>query len=342
MANVRIVDRGIAQAHLSALWAAVVLTAAITGPAVNVHAGGPGRAASDPTTGLVACFVSILPQAYFVERIGAEHVQVDVMVGPGQSPATYEPTAKQLARLAEANIYFSIGVPFEQALLPRIERSFENVTIVDTGMEISFSTAAGGSGHARKTDTDGHDGGDDHDHGSLDPHVWLSPRLAKTIAVNIRNALTNADPAHKTEYRDNCAELTADLDELHGKITAMMAPAKGGRFYVFHPAYGHFAAEYGVEQIAVETEGATPGPKHLAKIIEQAEADNVRVLFVQPQFSKNTADMIAKAIGADVAILDPLARDYPSNLLEIARRVSAAITAARGSANTNGTSQQDQ
>jgi zinc transport system substrate-binding protein len=333
MANVRIVDSEAAARIAIALWVVTVLTcvsapwtvAAVTGErserSESGESGESAKPGNNPSAHAITCFVSILPQAYFVEQIGGERVNVSVMVGPGQSPATYEPTAKQLTGLAGARIYFSIGVPFEEALLSRIERNFEHVTIVDTRAGIETTQSPDDEVEEKKTPAGDHN----HHHSSFDPHVWLSPRLAKTIAVNIRDALVTADPAQREAYDDNYRALVDDLNKLDREVTALLAQVKGGRFYVFHPAYGHFAAEYGLVQVAVEIEGATPGPKHLANIIERAEADNVRVLFVQPQFSKNTVDMIAKAIGAKVVPLDPLAPDYPVNLLEIARSISDAL-----------------
>ncbi|MEJ2722651.1 MAG: zinc ABC transporter substrate-binding protein [bacterium] len=321
---------------ITALVLTAVLIALLAGAPVTAGVNGTARAQltadavmtpgeTDPPSGTVSgrltCFVSILPLAYFAEQIGGNHVTIEVMVGPGQSPATYEPTAKQLSRLADARIFFSIGVPFEASILPRIKKDFKNVTIVDARSGIVPMEMSDGRDVGAKP------AGGIHDHGrsGLDPHVWLSPRLAKTIAANIRDGLAAADPVHGSAYNANCDTLLAMLDELDRRIAAMMAPFKGRRFYVFHPAYGYFAAEYGLEQVAIELEGATPGPKHLAEVIDQAKADHVRVLFVQPQFSKNTAQMIADAIGAKIVTLDPLARDYPVNMLDIADRIAEAL-----------------
>jgi len=258
----------------------------------------------------VSCFVSILPQQYFVERIGAAYVDVHVMVGPGQSPASYEPTSKQLTQLAGARAYFAIGVPFEKSLLGRIWRNFDDVEVVDTRKGITLAPMAGGGGHG---------------HESLDPHVWLSPRLAAILAHNVRDALVRIDPAHGDEYDANFDALAADLHRLDREIAELLAPFAGGRFYAFHPAYGYFAREYGLVQVAVEFEGASPGPRHLATVIEQAEVDGVEVLFVQPQFSQRAARTVAHETGAAVVPLDPLAPDYVDNLRDIAEKIAAAL-----------------
>ncbi|MEW5817392.1 MAG: zinc ABC transporter substrate-binding protein, partial [Spirochaetota bacterium] len=128
-----------------------------------VYAGGKGEVKSEPPASTIHAFVSILPQVYFVERIGGERVKVQELVGPGREPHTYEPTPGQMAALSQAKVYFRIGVAFEKALMPRIQNSMKNLTIVDTNKGIKY----------RKSDAQSHAGEGD------DPHIWMSPLLAK-------------------------------------------------------------------------------------------------------------------------------------------------------------------
>jgi zinc transport system substrate-binding protein len=274
-----------------------------------------GCAGSTPgTDGRLQAFVSILPEAFFVERIGGDHVSVEVLVGPGQSPHSYEPTPRQLTRLAGARVFFAIGVPFEKALLARIKRSFPGVEVVDTRAGIELREA------------EEHDGHDD-DAGGPDPHVWLNPRNARLIAASIRDALVRLDPAHAADYRANFDALAAQLDALDARLAKALAPLAGRRFYVFHPAFGYFGQAYGLTQVAVETGGREPSPRELAALIESAKADGVRVIFVQPQFSKSSAEAVARAIGGVVAPVDPLAKDYIANLERLAAALSDALGA---------------
>jgi zinc transport system substrate-binding protein len=261
------------------------------------------------------CFVSIEPQAYFVNRIAGDHVAVHVMVGRGQSPATYEPSPKQLARLATSRAYFAIRVPFEASLLGRIQRNFKDVEIIDTltGIETIETSGHGGEGHI-------------HHAAVLDPHAWLSPRLTKTMAENIRDALVRLMPSLSDVLHGNCDVFIAELDALDAEIAAMLAPHAGKTFYVFHPSYGYFAREYGLVQVAVESDGAAPGPKHLAAMIERAKADRVNAVFVQPQFSKKAAETVAMAVGGEVVVLDPLAYDYMETMRDIAHKIAVSLS----------------
>ncbi|NIM20179.1 MAG: zinc ABC transporter solute-binding protein [Candidatus Latescibacteria bacterium] len=285
-------------------------------------------------SGKLNVYASILPLAFFVERIGRNHLEIHVMVGPGQSPATYEPTSKQLVQLAQSHVFFSIGVPFEKQLLPRIRKSFQTVDIVSTqaGIELMpVSTNVAGVQEIKNVELSGpqHLNAAAHTHshseGELDPHIWLNPRLAATIARNILEALIRIDPSHSAEYTNNHRTLMTDLEELDRKITEMLAPLEGEEFYVFHPAYGYFAEAYGLVQVSIERGGTSPGLKHLVDLIEKAKARKVRAIFIQPQFSKKSAETIADEIGADVVVMDPLSRDYLTNMKEMAVKIRKAI-----------------
>ncbi len=268
--------------------------------------------------------VSILPQAEFVERIGGDRVQVGVLVPPGQGPATYEPTARQMTELAEARIFFSIGVAFENAFLPSIERTLPELEIVDTREGITLRTM---------TALHHHEGEDDHqhdehahDHAGGDPHIWLAPELVQQQARTIAAALIAADPGHRNVYETNLDSYLADLQELDSHLRETLAPLRGKTLLVYHPAWGYFADAYGLRQEAIEIEGKEPTGQQLARIIEHARTEDVKVIFVQAQYSRNLAEAVAEAVGGSVVVIDPLARDHLANLKRVASEVGAALS----------------
>jgi len=283
--------------------------------------------------------VSILPQAHFVERVGGERVRVIVLVGPGQSPHAYEPTPKQVAELAGARAYFTIGVEFERGILPRLRSSFPKLRIVDTRAGVPLRTMTGAETSAECDH--GHDHGH-HDHqGTPDPHIWLSPRLVRIQAQTIADALADLDPPGAETYRRNLAAFQADMDRLHDRLETALAGLKGREVFVFHPAFGYFLDEFGLRQIPVEIEGKEPTARQLATVIERAKAAGVRVIFVQPQFSRKSAEAVAEAIGGVVVPLDPLARDFTANLEDIAAKIQAKF-APPAAAAEGGTRPKDQ
>lgn len=264
-------------------------------------------------------FVSVLPQAYFAERIGGKFVSVGVLVGPGRDPHTFEPTAEQMARLARARIYFRLEMPFEDTLCTRLASINVNLLIVDTLKEIQGQVPQ--AYHENHQDHGDHHTGE----GEIDPHVWLSPRLAKVLARTMCEHMCKADPGNEQSYRNNLQQLQADLTRLDEKIATALEPLRGRTFYVFHPAFGHFAQAYGLKQRAVEAGGKSPTAKDIKTLIDQAQAEGVKIIFVQPQFSQTAAKTIASQIGGVVVPIDPLAKNYISNLQDMAEKIQAAL-----------------
>lgn len=298
-------------------WAGVVMVAAL-----GVVVCGCPREAGDAPEGRppaeaaeVSVCVSIPPQAFFVERIGGERVAVEVLVGPGQSPATYEPTPAQMSTLDGADVFFRIGVPFEDALMERISASMPDLHMVDLRQGIELKPI--GDGEAEHAD---------HTHGRLDPHTWLDPDLAAVQAQTIQEELARLDPAGAETYRDNLDALLAELSGVDSQVAEMLAPLNGRRMFVFHPAFGYFARAYGLEQVAIEIEGKEPAPQELERIIELAEREDFHAIFVQPQFSDASARAIAAEVDAEIIRLDPLARDYIDNLREMARKIRDGLS----------------
>jgi len=294
-------------------------------PPADSHAPAAAQAVASADATRLRVAVSVLPQAQFVERVGGEHVDVQVLVGPGQSPHTYEPTAQQLATLAEARLLFSVGMPYEEALLARIRGAFERLETVDTRQGIALRQM---ESHGHAHDHDGHDhvhGPSCAGHDGEDPHIWLSPRLAKIQARTICDALCRVLPERADEFKRSLAAFHEELDALDARIAALLAPLAGRELVVFHPSYGYFADAYGLRQVAVETAGKEPSPRELAALLAEIKAAGTRVIFTQPQFSTRSAETIAAQIGGRVVHLDPLARDYVANLEIMATTIAQAL-----------------
>jgi len=278
--------------------------------------GGGSRTQGDE----LICFVSVPPLAYFVQRVGGEHVDVRVMVGRGQSPATYEPTPKQMTRLTNADVYFAVGVPFEARILPQIERVVPALEIVHTQRYHHASA------HATQRVFAASEGPHAGEH---DPHVWLNPGLAQGLVRSIERTLARLDTAHAETYRKNALALESDLDALTRDVRAALTPHDGKALYVFHPAFDYLVGPFGIRQIAIEKGGALPGSRHVATVIDSARSGRAHAVFVQAQFSTTSAENVAAAIGAEVVTLDPLSRDYLNNVREMTARIDAALQGAR-------------
>ncbi|MFH1894059.1 MAG: zinc ABC transporter substrate-binding protein [Candidatus Zixiibacteriota bacterium] len=268
----------------------------------------------------IEIFTSILPQAYFIDKIGGATVEVNVLVGPGQSPETYEPTPKQMVHLSRSDILFTVGLPFERALIGKITEMMPHLRIVETQANIPKELRPQIGSHSY------HDFDDPHDHGDLDPHIWLDPSLVKIQSRSICDALAEAMPAKREFLEANYDAFVKELDSVDAEVSRILESVRGRELFVFHPAFGHFARAYGLKQIAIEQDGKEPGAGELAKLVERAETDGVSVIFVQQQFSTAAASAIAEAIGAKVVTLDPLARDYSANMIKMAMIIAKSLS----------------
>jgi len=253
-------------------------------------------------------FVSILPQAYFAERVGGENVTVSVLVGPGQSPHAFEPTPRQIMALSQADMFFKIGLPFEDRLLGKIGGILKNAAVVDTRQGIALRPAE---------DNDAHGG----ERAGPDPHIWLAPKLIRQQAQTICEALCLRDAAHCDIYRRNLAAFAAELDVLDAELGRRLAPFAGREIFVFHPALGYFTDAYKLKQVPIEMAGKEPGSKSFAALVGRARAVGVKTIFAERQFSPKSAEAVAQQIGGQVEMIDPLARDCFQNLRDIAEKI---------------------
>jgi zinc transport system substrate-binding protein len=260
----------------------------------------------------IEIFVSILPLKHFVERVGGQRVVVHVMVEPGRSPATYEPSPQQMARLARADLYFRIGVAFEEVWMERIRAASPEMGVVALHDGIAL----------REVDLVDGDGARA---GHKDPHVWTDPRLVELMSARICEALATQDSAYRGVYEANYRRFAADLRALDRDIRDRLKGLEGSSFMVFHPSWGYFADAYGLRQIPIESGGKEPGARSLQRVIELGQREHVKVIFVQEQFSTRMAETVARALDARVVKVDPLAEDYAGNLHHVADVFAQAL-----------------
>jgi zinc transport system substrate-binding protein len=256
-------------------------------------------------------FTSIPPQEWLVASLAGDLVQTEVLLPPGASPATYEPTPKQMAALDRSQLYLQIGVPFEHALLDKISSLMPDLRVVDCRMGVELEPMDSGAQH--------------HGPGATDPHIWLDPERMKIIGRNTAIALEGLLPEKTSIIEERLDTLIEDLDATDRRVAAALAPLIGRRVIVFHPAFGYFTRRYGLIQTAIEFEGKAPSARRLASIIEEMDAWEARALFVQPQFSRSSAERVARALGCEIIELDPLAGNYLTNLEHMARQIAGAL-----------------
>ena len=279
--------------------------------------------------GKVVVFVSIAPQKYFVQQIGKNLVDIQVMIPPGANLHVYEPKPKQMVAITRARLYFAIGIEFEKARLKKISRANPHMKVVHTDQGIQKIPMA--AHHHRDEKSEHHaeiEYGKDRAHhasSGLDPHVWLSPPLVKKQARAMLIALQEIDPAHHLTYEGNYQTFVAEIADLDTELKNILSGKRGFQFMVFHPAWGYFAHTYGLQQVPVEIEGKNPKPAQIKELIEHARKNDIKAIFVQPQFSGRNAELIAREIDGQVVSADPLAEDWADNLRKVAQQIKVQL-----------------
>lgn len=287
-------------------------------------------------------FVSVTPQKYLLEKVAADTIQIEVLVQPGHNPHSYDPTARQMARLTKAKLLMTTGVPFEQVWLPRIRRLNPEMAIIDTLEGIVEQKPAYPEHKDDQHDETTHDDHDEHshevheheekhghqehdhkghDHDGDDPHVWMDPIKASAQARIMANALKVYQPEHAAIYEQNYQQLAAEFKALDHEIHEALEDYEGRTFMVFHPAWGHFAARYHLEQVAIEYQGKSPSARQLVSLSEKAKAEQIKVILVQEQFNQKPAERIAENIGARVVKADPLPENLPLAIRQLSQQL---------------------
>ena len=259
-------------------------------------------------------YVSVAPQKYLIERIAGDMYEVEVMVRPGFSPATYEPLPSQIRRLGSAELFLTAGMPFEESWVPRIAEAYPRLLIVDITRDIKkrdIETAESVFGEK-----------EGHVHGRKDPHVWLDPMLYSQMGDAAARVLESLHPGESAVFEKNLLSLKGELERLDRRIREILAGMRARDFAVFHPSWGYFADRYGLRQIPVELSGKQPSPADLEKIVSYMRSKGIHTVFLQREFSSHAAAYVAEQIGGVVAELDPLAYDYQSNMLRTAETLA--------------------
>lgn len=291
--------------------------------------------------------VSILPQKYFVERIGGENVNVNVMVPPGADPHTYEPKPQQLRSLSVAEAYFSIGVSFEKAWIDRVKAANPKMPIIDTtqGMKLLHLVAHHHHHHHPEVEPE-HDHDEEHHDETketgkqtgnksevseaegtenYDPHVWLSPQRVKIQAQTIYQTLVKLDPENQAQYQTALDQFLADIEQLDAEIRQSLAGIEQRKFMIFHPSLGYFADDYGLEMIPIEIGGQEPSAAELAQLIRQTKAENIKVIFAQPEFNTRSAAAIAQEINGEVIMINTLMANWLEEMRRITEKLAHAL-----------------
>ncbi|MEL7059400.1 MAG: zinc ABC transporter substrate-binding protein [Acidobacteriota bacterium] len=269
--------------------------------------------------------VTIPPLVWLVSSVAGPDVEVAALVDAGESPETFQPTDRQVTDAARSEIFFRVGVTSEQGNWLQFLERRERPRVVDLREGVALRAMAAGHGRHHAADDPGraqHFGSEDH---GLDPHIWLSPQRLEIMAGTIAAALAEVLPGRKAVYDRNAAAVRSELRRLDEELRTALAPVRGRTFFVVHPAWGYFAHDYGLRQVAFEAEGQAPSEAELSELVRKGRRLGIRTLFVQPQTRSSAPASLARALGARLETLDPLAVDLPENLRRAGESLRVAL-----------------
>jgi len=252
--------------------------------------------------------VSILPEKTFIKKIGGADFEVNVLIPPGASPAAYTLLPSQLKDISNSAVWFRIGyIGFEFAWKEKIGQANSRMKVVDLSEGLDLIEVE----HAEYEDHD------HHHHAGVDPHIWLSPVLVKQMAKKIMDELTLLKPEKSEEYKINYLKFIKEIDLLNVEIKNELRDYEGRKIVLFHPSLSYYARDFGLEQYALETEGKEPTPKEMAKVVDMAKQENIKVIYIQDEFDRDHARVFAEEIGGKVIQVRPLDSAWEENLREM-------------------------
>lgn len=256
--------------------------------------------------------VTIEPQRYFTEAIAGDKFDVISIVPKGSSPETYDPTPQQLVSLGNSKAYLRIGyIGFEQVWMDRLIDNTPHIQIFDTSKDIDLILG------------ESHDHGDHQHADGVEPHIWNSTNNALIIARNTYKALCQLDKENEAYYLNRYDSLSQRIMHTDSIIKkTLQQPGTAQSFMIYHPALSYFARDYGLQQISIEEGGKEPSPAHLKKLVDLCRQQEVRIIFIQPEFDRRNAEIIARETGTDIVPINPLSYDWEAEMLAVAQALT--------------------
>ena len=266
------------------------------------------REVSAPYNGF-SVLVTVQPIAGLVRAVGGDTCHVVVLVPPGEEPETFMPTPSEMKEITRCGIFFRVGLPAEESLAHRLRSLNPSLRVVDLNRDLPIVPEP----LEENNEQEGPDDSDEHCHG-VDPHVWMSPSNLIVMAKRVEETLSETIPENADLYRAEGTRFRETAEKLRHETAERLSGLSERTLYVFHPAYGHYCAEFGLRQMAVEAGGKAPKSKDFVRLIQRLREEKAQKIFVQPQFSRTSVDKISEALHLNIEVHSPLEEDPLENI----------------------------
>lgn len=276
--------------------------------------------------------MTIEPQEYFASKIGGDHFEYNVMVPGGQSPETYDPTPQDIIKASKSMAYFRIGpINFETIWMDAIQANQPQMQVFDLSENISFikeeehaHTHDHDQAHHHEHDHEAEEGHAHHHHpGGIDPHIWSSFEGARAISQNLLQAFIKLDVENKSFYEENYQQVLKEIDETEVEVKRLLENSSTRAFVIYHPSLSYLSQELGLEQLTIESDGKEPSPLQLKELINRAKEKQVKVVFIQQEFDRKNAEIIAAELNCPLVQINPLSHDWKEEILHTVKALAA-------------------
>ncbi len=316
---------------------AILLTAAL----VACGSPRPEAESSGSATANFNVVTTFLPITLFTRAVAGECATVTALIPPNLGPHDFQARPGDIALLSKASVLVKNGLEMEH-FLDKLTESAGNddLTIIDTSAGIAVIESDEEDDHHDDHHDDIHDDHgqrEGHDHGDVNPHIWLDPLRAVQQVETIRDGLVDADPSCKEGYTTRAAAYTTQLKQLNSEIAAQLKPYRGKTFIAFHDFAPYFAQRYELKaDYVVDVPEINPTPADLQRVSEQVKSTQLKALLSEPQEGASSFNALAEDLGVTVITFDPLetgseqASQNPETYLEVMRRNVVALLQALG------------
>ena len=262
--------------------------------------------------GVLSVYTTVYPLMYLTEQIGGEYVDVQSVYPAGADEHTFEPTQKNIINMAKSDLFLYIGHNLEGFVSNAksiLEDEGVKMAAIGERLDLEHIKSAtnedeAGYDHeqeeAHDHEKDSADDHADHNHGDVDPHIWLDPLLTIDMATEIKNELVQLMPEQETSFEENYQQLVTKLEELNDAFIETAEHATKHEIIVSDAAYGYWEQRYGIKEIAVSglSSSSEPSQKQLQNIMETAKEHDIKYVLFEQNISSKLTEIIQKEIGA--------------------------------------------
>jgi zinc transport system substrate-binding protein len=267
-------------------------------------------AKSKPVRDTLQVAAAVEPLSWLACQVAGQPCVATTLVPPGASAHTFEPKPSLLNELSRSRVYFSSGLSFESAWVPRLQAGLPSLKVFALRPAVALASQER-----------------DHDHASevFDPHVWSSPRALLPWCDTMAAAMTANTPKDSVRFRVGRDSAKARLLRLDTLVRNELAPFTGKRFYINHPELGYLARDYGLTQMPLEESGREPSLDFLWEARKIAKVQGIRAVFVQGSYAVRTAEGLARELNVPVVSIDLYQAPYDSSILRLVRSLASSL-----------------